>query len=582
MTTKFLCSLTLVALAATAAYAGPRPAIGKFDRELVWRRQSAPGSETTSVIVTLNAGGQLPSELRRFARRNALHLVNGVVLDVPNALLDSVANDGNVARVSHNPPFFAHNFRTSITSGNFFVRRLMGLTGAGVGVAVIDSGITTFHDDFTVRPTSPRNYPYGDQRVAYFKDFVKGRTEPYDDNGHGTHVSGIVAGNGFDSNGEQSGMAPGASLISLKVLDADGQGSVSEVISALGGVAANARAYNIRIVNLSVGADVLESYESDPLTLAAKALVDQGIVVVAAAGNAGQDAEGHKQWGGIRAPANAPWVLTVGGSSTKGTVAREADERASFSSRGPTAIDFNAKPDILASGVGTISAASPGNTLYSQYPQYLLAGSFPTASAPYFVLSGTSQAAPVVSGTIALMLQANPSLTPNLVKAILQYTAQEYEGYRPLEQGAGFLNALGAVRLAQFFVDAKPGDRVPVEPIWSQHIIWGNYEVSGGLILPSGNAWGLGVDWGSARSVQGNNIVWGTIARDNIGGGPGARDNIVWGTGARDNIVWGTGGRDNIVWGTGARDNIVWGTACGGEDCPDDTVWGSASRDNIV
>src|SRR5262245_37265554 len=212
MTKKFLCSLALVALAATAVYAGPRPTTGKFDRELVWRRQSAPGSETTSVIVTLNAGGQLPPELQRFARRNSLHLVNGVVLDVPNALLDSVASNGSVARVSHNRPVFAHNFRTSITSGTFFVRRLLGLTGAGVGVAIVDSGITTSHDDFTPRPSSSATYPYGNQRVAYFKDFVNGRAEPYDDNGHGTHVSGIVAGNGFDSNGEQSGMAPEASL----------------------------------------------------------------------------------------------------------------------------------------------------------------------------------------------------------------------------------------------------------------------------------------------------------------------------------------------------------------------------------
>src|SRR5213075_2283668 len=120
-----------------------------------------------------------------------------------------------------------------------------------------------------------------------------------------------------------------------------------------------------------------------------------------------------------------------------------------FSSRGPTAVDFAAKPDIVASGVGIVSAGAPGSTFFSQMPEYRVAGTVSTGDAPYFVLSGTSQAAPVVSGTIALMLQANPSLTPNLVKAILEYTAETHDGYNPLTQGAGFLNARGAVELAQ-------------------------------------------------------------------------------------------------------------------------------------
>ena len=604
MTKKFLLCLGLVVWSWNAAAAGPRVSSAKFDHELARRANSAPASETTSVIVTVNPGGSLPTAFKRFARRGALGLVNGYVVDVPNSELGNLAATSEVVHLSHNRPVFARNFRTSLTSGTFFARRLMGLTGEGIGVAVIDSGIATFHEDFTVRPGSSQTYPYGNQRVAFFKDFVNGRTLPYDDNGHGTHVSGIVAGNGFDSYGEQSGMAPGASLISLKVLDADGEGSVSDVISALEWIAANARSYNIRVVNLSVGAEVLESFDTDPLTLAAKTIVDRGIVVVSAAGNEGQDDNGRKVWGGISAPGNAPWVLTVGASSTKGTFTRSDDELASFSSRGPTPVDYIAKPDLLASGVGTISTASPDSTFYAEFPQYRVDGARDTANSPYFVLSGTSQAAPVVSGTVALMLQANPALTPNLVKAILQFTAEEYEGYQTLEQGAGFLNALGAVRLAQFFADAKPGDHVPVEPIWSGHIIWGNYEIAGGLILPGANAWDLGVEWGSAKTQgnQGDDVVWGAVARDNIvwgtagrknivwgtGGrinivwGTAGRNNIVWGTGGRSNIVWGTGSRNNIVWGTGTRTNIVWGTDCGGENCPADVVWGTAGRNNIV
>ena len=128
-------------------------------------------------------------------------------------------------------------------------------------------------------------YPYGNQRVSKFVDFVNGRTLPYDDNGHGTHVAGIIAGNGYDSLSEKQGIAPGASLVSLKVLDANGVGTISNIISALGWIATNGKAYNVRVVNMSVGATIKESYWTDPLTLATKKLTDQGIIVVTAAGN---------------------------------------------------------------------------------------------------------------------------------------------------------------------------------------------------------------------------------------------------------------------------------------------------------
>ena len=162
----------------------------------------------------------------------------------------------------------------------------------------------------------------GGQRVAKFVDFVGGLTAPYDDNGHGTHVSGIIAGNGYDSRGARAGIAPDAHLVSLKVLDENGRGVISNVIAALDYAVANKARYNIRVINLSVGAAVTESYNTDPLTLAAKRAVDAGIVVVTAAGNLGKNSRGQTQYGGITAPGNAPWVLTVGASSHQGTVDR--------------------------------------------------------------------------------------------------------------------------------------------------------------------------------------------------------------------------------------------------------------------
>jgi len=543
----------------------------RLDGELT-RRANLRNVSITPVIVEWQPGASVPAALKRYVRSN-LSVLHGSVLDVPSSLLRTLAASPAVLRVHFDRPAFKHDFRTNVTVGARAVQQALGYTGAGVGVAVIDSGIASWHDDLTNR--SSTQYPYGNQRVSAFVDFVNGQTTPYDDDGHGTHVAGIIAGNGYDSNGRNAGIAPDASLVVLKALDAQGNGTISTVIQALDWVLANHARYNIRVVNLSVGAAIRESYWTDPLTVAAKRLVDVGVVVVAAAGNLGNNDLGQPQYGGIGAPANAPWVLTVGASSTNGTTTRDDDTMASFSSRGPTYLDWAAKPDLVAPGVGTISLTSADSTLYDTRPSALLPGTAPTLAEPYLSLSGTSMAAPVVTGTIAVMLQANPSLTPNGVKAVLQYTAQTYSGYDALTQGAGFLNAIGAVRLARFYATAQPGQVVPTQAMWSRHLLWGNQELTGGIPDPTANAYALGTTWGTAFAGSGDNIVWGTL---------GQGDNIVWGTGlSAGNIVWGTARSvDNIVWGTGSARNIVWGTACGGADC-DNIVWGTGRvADNIV
>ena len=259
---------------------------------------------------------------------------------------------------------------------------------------------------------------------------------------------------------------------------------------------------------------------------------------------------------------------------------------AGYSSRGPSAIDFQAKPDVVAPGTGSVSLSSPGSHFYLTKPQFLLTGTLDLVATPYLSLSGTSMAAPVVAGTVALMLQANPNLTPNLVKAMVQYTAQSYSGYNALTAGAGFLNTRGAVELAAFFRNLKPGESYPMDKLWSRTVIWGNHRLRHGVIQPAGSAWGANVVWGAAADSEGDNVVWGTLADEG--------DNIVWGTLADegDNIVWGTRSDegDNIVWGTSDdQDNVVWGTECGGADCGN-AVWGTSAAcgdagqecDNVV
>jgi serine protease AprX len=204
--------------------------------------KAASPSGRSSVIVTFRPGAGLPAAFARYARRGGqLSLINGQVLDLPNSVIAQLEADPNVHQVHHNRPVGRFNYRTAVTTGALEVHESLGYTGAGVTVAVIDSGIATWHDDMS-RGGVPASYPYGDQRVAAFVDFVNGRTQPYDDNGHGSHVTGIIAGNGYNSLGEKAGIAPNASIVSLKVLDADGTGTISNLIAALDWVAAHTSA----------------------------------------------------------------------------------------------------------------------------------------------------------------------------------------------------------------------------------------------------------------------------------------------------------------------------------------------------
>ena len=531
----------------------------KMDTDVARRATGLIRLGTADVIVTLEDGVDLPATFQRYSHNGKLSVIHGYVLDgVPVSQLATLANSASTHRVHINRPAYKHDALSSVAvnanavdPGNGINNpNLYAYTGAGVTVAFIDSGITSYqHPDLA------------DSRVLAFVDFVNGRTTKYDDNGHGTHVAGIIGGTGKLSAKKYAGMAPGASLVSLKVLNQDGEGSVGNILKALDWVYTNGKTYGVRVVNLSAGAAVTESYYTDPLTLATKALVDKGITVVAAAGNNGQNALGQPQWGGVVSPANAPWVLTVCAFSTNGSYNVADDTVADFSSAGPTAIDFTAKPDLCAPGVGVVSTAAPGSSLFQSgllsTVSWLLPGTVPSLYPylPYESLTGTSMATPFVSGAVALMLQANPNLTPNLIKGILEFTAISKPGVSALRQGAGFLNVSHAVALAA--LAAHPSSTaVPIPTTWARHILWGNHMVSGGVIDPNANAWRLGVEWGWAKTKadDGDNIVWGT-ATDG--------DNIVWGTASDgDNIVWGTAtDGDNIVWGTAAAPTAT--TSCG-------------------
>lgn len=295
-------------------------------------------------------------------------------------------------------------------------------SGKGVVVAVIDTGIDP-HPDL-VRPAN---------RIIAFRDLVGRRKYAYDDNGHGTHCAGIIAGNGRSSRGRYRGIAPEAGLVGVKVLDRQGDGIVSTVIAGIDWCITHRRELGIRVLSLSLGSRTVSSYRDDPMVAAVQEAWSAGLVVVAAAGNDGPAART------IGSPGCAPAVITVGAEDDHRTVPPEDDTIAPFSSRGPTA-DGLIKPDVVAPGVAIVSLRSPGSVLDRQNPRQRVSGY-------YFTLSGTSMATPLCAGLAALILEAKPGLTPDQVKGAIVRSCRDL-GFERTAQGHGLLDAGDALGTA--------------------------------------------------------------------------------------------------------------------------------------
>ena len=266
--------------------------------------------------------------------------------------IDALAASDVVDLIVADNPVFGFDYATSLDVTNLSIGldkvaspASGGPAGAGVGVAVIDSGVATTTD-------------LGASRVTGWKDFVNKKKTPYDDAGHGTFVAGLIAGDGtaslpLEEGGyaevQFRGVAPAADIIGLKVLDATGQGRASGILSAVAWAIKHKDEYNIRVINLSVGSNPVAPTEFDPIALAVESAWKAGITVVCAAGN-----EGEFGPGGILSPGNSPYVITVGASDTQQTGDPSDDTTTYYSSVGPTLWDEFAKPDLLA----------PGNRLY--------------------------------------------------------------------------------------------------------------------------------------------------------------------------------------------------------------------------
>ncbi|NJE29819.1 alkaline serine protease [Thermococcus sp. 18S1] len=282
----------------------------------------------------------------------------------------------------------------------------LGYDGSGIVVAVIDTGIDASHPDLQ-------------GKVVAWYDVVNGKTTPYDDNGHGTHVAGIVAGTGA-VNSQYIGVAPGAKLVGVKVLAADGSGTISDIIAGVDWVVQNKDKYGIKVINLSLGSSQ-SSDGTDSLSQAVNNAWAAGLVVCVAAGNSGPNTYT------VGSPAAADKVITVGAVDSTDTIA-------SFSSRGPTA-DGRLKPEVVAPGVDIIAPRASGTSMGTPIDNY------------YTKASGTSMATPHVAGAAALILQAHPTWSPDKIKTAFIETADIVAPTEiaDIAYGAGRINVYKAI-----------------------------------------------------------------------------------------------------------------------------------------
>ncbi len=505
-------------------------------------------------------GGSLSRQLRS---------VKGGHFRLPLSAIHALASDPEVAYISPNRKLHvssADYFRQTVGAD---IANSSGWTGQGITVAVIDSGISDHPDLYD---------SLGNSRVIYNESFVT--TEgPADLFGHGTHVAGIIAGNGSSSQNDAYqvlGVSPNVYLVNLKVLDQNGSGTDSQTIAAIERAISLKDQYNIKVINLSLSRGVLESYTLDPLCQAVEAAYQAGIVVVVAAGNAGRiDTQGINGHGTITAPGNDPYVITVGATNTQGTSSMGDDLITTYSSRGPTVVDHIVKPDLVAPGNRITSLIDPNSALLNLMPQSAVFAQT-TQSNSYFTLSGTSMATPVVSGAVALLLEKDSSLSPDTVKGRLMATANKnfVPGYywydttenanRFLQQdlltvGAGYLDIPAALASTDVATSAAVSPSLQLENDGSFSI------TTNSALGGSSSAWDATTIWGANNvTVTGSSVVW------TIDGSTATLDasSVIWTFDGSDSSLGGS----SVIWTVDGSDqgdqgsSVVWTLLDDGSD----------------
>jgi serine protease AprX len=407
-----------------------------------------------------------------------------------------------------------------------------GDTGQGVTVAVLDTGIA--------------NLPDFAGRLIGGVDLTSGNNPYQDSYGHGTFVAGLIAGNGASSNGQYSGEAPGAKLVSVKVAGAEGTTHLGTLISGLQWVVDNQQAYGIKVVNISLGYQPSQSTVNNPLDNAVEAVWNAGIAVVVSAGNAGPFN------GTVLAPGDDPLVITVGALDDMATPSPADDEMNDFSSVGPTSPDGWVKPDLVAAGRSVVSLAAPGSTIYNNNPSARIGSA-------NFVGSGTSFSAAIVSGAAALVLADDPGITPDQLKARLLGYADPGPVGNPFVDGHGALDAYAAAtgtpvnfsQSAAGLAATSKGTTVSLSPTgpvdtWNLGLWSGTAWTTGPAGGTSWNGWQWnGGDW--------NGWAWTSKAWNESAWSGAAWNGADWSSKAWNDVAWA-----GSAWAGGAWSSKAW------------------------
>ncbi len=433
-----------------------------------------------------------------------------------------------------------------------------GLTGQGVTVAVVDSGISA-HPDFTGRLLTP----YGDPAA--------GSPNPSDSYGHGTHVAGIIGGDGTASGGIYKGVAPGATLLAVGVSDEFGMSYEFDVVEGLQWIFENKDTYGIRVVNLSLNSTVEDTYNNSGIDAAAEILWFNGVVVVAAAGNSGVSGPYNTA---RTAPANDPFIIVVGASDEYDTIQKTDDAIASFSASG-VSLDNHLRPDLIAPGYNIYAALSPESSWGTTHPERVSLGD-------YIRLSGTSMAAPMVAGTVALLLEDEPNLTPDQVKYRLQETGSSLTDDNG--RSWSYLDVEAAIE-GNTTTEANQG-LVPHRIIAKLALIayWSSQNGEENIEWDSVN-WDS-VNWDSVNwdSVNWDSVNWDSINWDSVNWDSVNWDSVNWDSVNWDSVNWDSVNWDSVNWDSGGMNYLVgtngsrWVSGQPTLDSTNGLFWGELDR----
>jgi serine protease AprX len=482
---------------------------------------SGPRAPTSTVVVTAASVSAAGNAVRRHGGTvdAELTIVSGVVASVPGRELAGLEADPTVSLSSDQALHVldipvSSRPATAVYPETTGAARLAveGIDGRGVTVGVIDTGISRLPD-------------FGNRLIGGV-DF-SGEGNPFADSfGHGTFVSGLIAGDGTASHGAIVGEAPKANLVSIKIAGQDGKTDMVRVLKAVQWALSHRRELGIRVLNLSLGTDSTQSARVSPLNVAVERAWNAGVVVVVSAGNSGPAART------ITKPGDDPLVITAGAVDDHGTAGRSDDTVASFSSVGPTAADGYAKPDLLAPGRSVLSLRAPGSLVDRLHPEARVDGA-------YFRGSGTSFSAAITSGASALLLQAHPNDRPDSVKGRLLASAAPGPVADVNVDGRGVLDAYAAAH-------AGPSSLHQVRPVGPAS----NGDHRGtSQTATSGSAWD-GSAWdGSA---------WDGSAWDGSAWDGSAWDGSAWDGSAWDGSAWDGSAWDGSAWDGSAWDGSAW------------------------